>query len=206
MASRQKTDYFDRLTVQSEYSLKASRLLRSFLGTYEMSDIFRIRSDMEELHKASYSQSRDILSALETDFLPPLDREDIFSLSVGILKSAETFCDAFRYIYTYNNAENKSAVRLATTAEECCFTLHSAVSGLKNFRKSDRNKSFFEEIEALRIRSDEEYFKAMERIYSETADARRIFCAANIYNAVRKCCDTCNDTVILLDTAVMKNV
>ncbi len=206
MANRQKIDYFDRLTKQSEYSLKASEVLSDFLVFCEMSDIFGIRSSMQELKNLSLSQSKEILSSLTEDFLPPFDREDIFLLSDGILKVTETFCDAFQFIYTYNNTEFKGTAKFARIASECCFTMHSAVSGLKNCKKRGGQKSFFEEITALKAKSDEEYFRALSGIYSETADARKAFFTANVYNSIRKCCDTCIDTVILIETAVMKNV
>ena len=207
MAIKQKTDYFDRLINESEYSLKALKLLKDFLRQYSVSDIFEIQKEMKSLRNSCETESEEISKALETEFLPPLDREDIYFLSRSILKVADTFFDAFQCIYIYNPyALTKDTVQLFEISFSMCTEMHKAICEMKNYRKRDRLQEKINACLGMKENLIEAYETALRSLLSDTNDMRKILSFTKIYDSIRKCFAECEETVLLIETVVMKNV
>ena len=187
MTKRAKTDYFDSLANQSEYSLKASRLLDTFISKYDISDIFRVTDEMRRLRSESQKGEKNLLSALKEEFLPPIDSEDIFMLAKGISKVTAALCDISDFIYICNPyTVTDGTARLSQSLLFCVDKLHTAVASLKD--------SF-----------DTVYKKAQKELFGETADVRKLLCFTEIHGNFRKCCDACSLAAQLLEATVMKN-
>ena len=207
MAIKQKTDYFDRLINESEYSLEASKLLKDFLRQYSVSDIFEIQKEIKSLRNSCKAESEEIFKALETEFLPPLDREDIYFLSRSILKVTDTFFDVFQCIYIYNPyALTQDTVRLFEISFDMCTEMHKAICEMKNYRKRDRLQEKINACLGFKENLIEAYETALRSLLSDTNDMRKILSFTKIYDSIRKCFAECEETVLLIETVVMKNV
>ena len=207
MISRQKTDYFDKLRIQSEYSLKASELFKDFLRQYTLSDIFDMQNKFEALKNFCKHECNELLAALKCEFLPPLDREDILALSRSLEAVFKNICDVFECIYIYNpNSLTRHTVILFSHADSICKEMHKAVCEMKNFKKSNQLQKSITSCFELKEEADKAYVKALRDLMSTSNDMRKILSFTKIYDSIIKCCDACKSVVLLLETAVMKNV
>ncbi len=206
MTKRAKTDYFDSLANQSEYSLKASRLLDTFISKYDISDIFRVTDEMRRLRSESQKGEKNLLSALKEEFLPPIDSEDIFMLAKGISKVTAALCDISDFIYICNPyTVTDGTARLSQSLLFCVDKLHTAVASLKDYKKRDSMTACLDGYVQSKDSFDTVYKKAQKELFGETADVRRLLCFTEIHGNFRKCCDACSLAAQLLEATVMKN-
>jgi len=74
-------DYFECLVNMSGFALEEAKLLKEILSDYHPDTLKEQRVRMHELEHGCDLIKHDMTTALVKDFLPPIDREDLFRLS-----------------------------------------------------------------------------------------------------------------------------
>ena len=206
MQRTKKQDYFLTLERQSAFGVQASRLLRACLADF---DPFRLPEAVQEMHEVERQADvlrRELTAALSGDFLPPIDREDLLSLSMELDDVTDAAEDTMRHLYMFNiDRVLSDALPLADTSLSCCEALHRVVQSFRDFKKIDKLQPLLLPVHEWEKRSDALYTESVRRLYCGTNDPRQLLRWTQIYGNLERCCDICEHAADRMETVLFKN-
>lgn len=78
--AKMKNDYFKLMEQQVSYCVQASDLLGEILSKYSAAEIPQQREKMHAIEHQADALRHDILSRLSTEFITPMDQEDLLEM------------------------------------------------------------------------------------------------------------------------------
>lgn len=200
------TDYFALLSAQCAYCVQAAELLAEFFGDYSAEALPERRAMLHEIEHRADEKQHDILERLSTEFITPIEQEDITQLVQTIDDVTDALDDILIECYTYH------VDRLPEGAQDfcghvlgCVRTLASAVDELRSFKKPTRLRALVVEVNAMESRADEVYAAWMHRLFASTEDVRALLGGRAILESMEACCDQCEHAADVIDRIIMKN-
>lgn len=154
-------------------------------------------------HKGD-DQKRKIITMLNTTFITPLDREDIYGLA-SALDAILNLIDASAQRFVTYRVEKPTieAKELAFIIVRCCHTLSSALNHL-----GKRHDDIFEqcvELNALENEADKVCREAISRLFDQEKDPIQLIKWKEIYETLERTTDRCEDAANILESVVVKN-
>lgn len=206
MSKKREYDYFEAFVNLGEFSLKAANMLNETLKDFDKIDIEKKVVEMHDVEHTADIAKHNLLNHLIKEFLPPIEREDIMSLSQGIDDVTDAVEDVLIYVNMFNVKEIPTEVKEFTDLiVECCKSMNVALGQLKNFKKSKTLHQEIIEINRLEEEGDALYTKAVKGLYQEITDPIYIIAFTEIYRRLEKCCDSCEDVADYIESIVLKN-
>ncbi|MFA6628122.1 MAG: DUF47 family protein [Bacilli bacterium] len=204
--SKHNKFYFEEFIECVAFAKTAAKLLIEILNNYKPESI---KSSLEKMHKIEHTadlEKHEIIEKLVKEFIPPIEREDIISLTQEIDDVTDAFEDVLMKLYMYNIQEiRKDAIEFARVALQCAEALHVAVTEFANFQKSTTLHQAIIEVNRLEEVGDQIYLKVVHDLFAEEVDPRTLIIWEEIYYRLEKCCDQCEDVADVIETIVMKN-
>lgn len=149
-------------------------------------------------------QKRKIIRMLNTTFITPLDREDIYGLATA-LDSILNLIDASaqRFVMYRVDQPTTEAKELAFIIVRCCHTLSSALNHLGK-RHDDIHEQCVE-LNSLENEADNVCREAIRRLFAEETDPIQLIKWKEIYEILERTTDRCEDAANILESVVVKN-
>ena len=136
--ARRKNDYFKLMEEQVSYCVQASELLENILANFSVETINFEREKMHEIERAGDEIYHDIVTKLTSEFITPLDQEDILRLVQLIDTITDAVDEVVQNFYMYNVTKvTPDAVALSKLANKCIKAFAEVVSEMKNFKKPE---------------------------------------------------------------------
>ena len=206
MPNKRKQDYFLILERQSAYGVQAAQILKDFLSDF---DAFRMPETVREMHRIEQEADevrKELTEALSREFLPPIEREDLLSLSMQLDDVTDAVEDTLRHLYMFNiESAAPDAVGLAEATLSCCGALHKAVQGFREFKKMEKFRPLLLPVHEWESRSDALYTESVRSLYCGTNDPRQLLRWTQIYGNLESCCDICEHAADVMETVMFKN-
>lgn len=206
MAGKKDFNYFEAFIGLSGFSMKSALILNKTLSEF---DVNKIETKIQEMHNIEHSADiakHDLLARLVKEFLPPIEREDIISLSQKIDDVTDAIEDVLICINMYNVQQIRPEIlQFTETIVACCKSLDSALVEFQNFKKSKKLHEEIVEINRLEEEGDALYMNGVRNLYKTTKDPVELMVWTEIYRRLEKCCDACEDVADDIETIVMKN-
>ncbi|HXG65349.1 MAG TPA: DUF47 family protein [Blastocatellia bacterium] len=144
-----------------------------------------------------------ITQKLNSSFITPIDREDIYLLVTELDDIIDMINDLARRLEIYSVTTPRS------DAKEIANLLGRATSEIKDaFTLLERNERVNERLRAIRQlekEADTLYSAAIRRLFSEEKDAIEVVKWMSIYEALENSVDRCKDVAEVLEAVVVKN-
>jgi len=206
MGKRGGYDYFGFFIEMAECARDASKLLEQTLEDFQPS---RLKSVMEQMHAIEHSadmKKHAMTEHLVTEFLPPIDREDINRLSAIQDDLIDSIEDVLISMYMYGVTSCRpDAVGMARIITTCTKELVALLKDFHHLRKANDMKKRIIEVNRLEEVGDKLHLEAMRGLYLGEKDAVAIGVWKDIYNFLEKCCDECEHVADAVEEIVMKN-
>ena len=203
---KQDTFYFDNFKACAEYSLKAARLLDEIMENYSRSTIKSYVDKMHEIEHSGDKKKHEMLDHLAKEFLPPIEREDIVSLSQNIDNMTDKIEDVMLRVYMNNVQDIESnALKMTDVVIECCDAVRDLLVEFKNFKRSKTLKQLIIRINDLEEESDKLFMQSIRGLYTESEDPIRIIAWRDIYIYLERCADACEHVADVVESVIMKN-
>ena len=137
MARKLKNDYFKIFVKLVEYSLAAAEDLHDTLSQFR---IEKLPQKMEHLHKIEHNadqEKHEMMRQLATEFITPIEREDIIRLSQEIDDVTDAIEDVLLRMYMFNiSAMTADALLFSEAIVKACRGLKITMEEFHNFKKS----------------------------------------------------------------------
>lgn len=159
---------------------------------------------VKDIEHQGDEQKRKIITMLNTTFITPLDREDIYGLATA-LDSILNLIDASAQRFVTYRVEKPTveAKELAFIIVRCCHTLSTALNHL-----GKRHDDIFEqcvELNSLENEADKVCREAISRLFDEERDPIQLIKWKEIYEILERTTDKCEDAANILESVVVKN-
>lgn len=206
MKNNKNFNYFKAFIELSSYSTKAVEILMNTLKNFDSS---KIEDNIKEIHNVEHSAdlaNHELINRLIKEFLPPIEREDIISLSKKIDDVTDAVEDVLIAINMYNIQVIRPEVfKFIDVIMKCCKSMHTALVEFENFKKSKNLHNEIITINELEEEGDALYVNGVKELYQNCKDPIELMVWTEIYNRLEKCCDKCEHVADDIENIVMKN-
>lgn len=190
--AKKNNDYFAMIKKQSAYCVEASNLLEEILCKFNAESINAYREQMHEIEHAADEIHHDILNRLSTEFITPIDQEDILRLVQIIDDITDALDEVILDVYMYHiDVIPEETGRLSQVVNRCVKSLHEATGELKNFKKPDTLRALLVKVNDIETEADEVYIEAVHKLFGSGADEKTLLGVREMYESLESCCDLC---------------
>ncbi len=203
--AKKTNNYFDLIKKQTSYCVEASNLLEEILCKFN-ADINAYRSQMHEIEHTADEIHHDILNKLSTEFITPIDQEDILRLVQIIDDITDALDEVILDIYMYRiEAIPERTAELSKIVNRCVSALYEATDELKNFKKPELLRTKLVSVNDIEGEADEVYNDAIYKLFGSSADVKTLIGSREIYEGLENCCDLCEHAADVIEQVIIKN-
>lgn len=204
--AKKNNDYFELIKKQTSCCVEASNLLEEVLCEFDMDSINEYRKQMHEIeHKADIIH-HDILSKLSTEFITPIDQEDILRLVQIIDDITDALDEVILDIYMYHiDTISKKTVELSKNVNRCVKALDEAAIELKNFKKRDALHTLLVKLNDIESEADQIFVEGMYELFGSAVNGKILLGQKAVYEGLENCCDLCEHAADIIEQIVIKN-
>lgn len=204
--AKKNNNYFELIKKQSSYCVEASNLLEEILCKFNSDSVNAYRNQMHEIEHNADGIHHDILNKLSTEFITPIDQEDILRLVQIIDDITDALDEVILDIYMYHIEEiPEKTAELSKIVNRCVCALYEAADELKNFKKPEELRTKLVKVNDIEGEADEIYTDAIYKLFSSTTDVKILLGGKAIYEGLENCCDLCEHAADVIEQVIIKN-
>jgi predicted phosphate transport protein (TIGR00153 family) len=144
-----------------------------------------------------------ITTKLNSSFITPFDREDIYTLAVALDDVCDYMDAAGRAVVMYNVQESDPhAIKLAIICQKLAAEVHKALELLE---RGKGMQPHLLEIQRLENEADDVYFHAIAELFKNAPDAINIIRWKELYEILENCTDRCESVGYIIESIVLKH-
>jgi predicted phosphate transport protein (TIGR00153 family) len=193
--------FFELFIEAGQNTLRAARLLDEMMGTWpDAADMGR------EILKAEQEGDRithDIVQRLNTTFVTPIDREDIYALATQMDDIVDYTEEAADFLGLYNiEAPMAQAQALTKVLVEACDQLAQGLEHLRDFKGLER---YWIEIHRLENEGDRISRDAVASLFSNGIDPMVVIRWKDMFAVLENAIDATETAAQIIEGIVIKN-
>lgn len=199
-------DYFALISTQTACCVQAAELLCGFFEEYSADMLLQRKKEIHAIEHQADEIQHEILRKLSTEFITPIEQEDIVHLVQIIDDVTDALDNVLLECHMYH------IVRLPAGAEafskhvlSCVKTLHDATAELKNFKKPTQLRALLVAVNTMESKADDAYVEYVHSLFGTDADVRGLLGGKAIFDSLEACCDLCEHAADVIDQIIMKN-
>jgi len=206
MKNRNSYSYFEAFVNLSKFSLSSAELLNKTLSNFDVNGLSEKVKEMHHIEHSADIAKHEMLNRLVKEFLPPIEREDITSLSQKIDDVTDAVEDVLIYIDIFNVQTIRPEIfKFTELIMDCCRSMDVALVEFQNFKNSKTLHTKIIEINRWEEDGDALYVDAVRKLYKTSKDPIELMVWTEIFHRLEKCCDSCEDVANDIENIVMKN-
>lgn len=208
MPRKMKYDYFKAFESQVDIALAEADLLitviRDFTTAEAVKDILPEAHDLE--HRGD-TINHNIYTALATDFITPIDRDDILQIAQALDNVIDYIEDVIRMFYVMDvHFMHRDLEQVGILIKKSCEALKVGMREFTNFKKSAMFKRVLVEVNDYEEEADRLYDEMTHNLYTKDADnPLRVIVWSRIFAKIEKCSDACEHVADIMGTVLLKN-
>ena len=204
--AKKQNDYFELIQKQSAYCVEASNLLEDILCKFNADSVETYRTQMHGIEHQADEIHHDILKKLSTEFITPIDQEDILRLVQIIDDITDALDEVIMDVYMYHiDVIPERTADLSRIVNQCVKALHEATAELKNFKKPEKIKGLLIKVNDIEIEADGVYMESIYALFGSDLDGKALLGAKAVYEGLENCCDLCENAADVIEQVIIKN-
>lgn len=204
--TKKNRDYFVLLKKQMSCCIEAAGLLETLLSGTSAADADACRGRVRGLGAAAAALYQDILRGLSTEFITPIDQEDILRLSQSVAELMDALAKAFVDVQIYHIGQlPEHSAELSRSMAACVYALLEAMEELKNFKKPELLRAKLLRVKVRRSEAEDIYTDAVCALFARMKDCRLLLGSKALYDSLQSCCVLCGRTAALMEQIIIKN-
>lgn len=204
--AKKQNNYFELIQKQSAYCVEASNLLEDILCKFNAGSVGTYRTQMHGIEHQADEIHHDILKKLSTEFITPIDQEDILRLVQIIDDITDALDEVILDVYMYHiDVIPERTADLSRIVNRCVKALHEAASELKNFKKPEKLRQLLIKVNDIEIEADGVYMESIYALFGSDLDGKALLGAKAVYEGLENCCDLCEHAADVIEQVIIKN-
>ena len=204
--AKKNNDYFELIKEQTSYCASAADLLEEILCKFDAKNIHTYRKQIHDIEHGADEIHHDILKRLSTEFITPIDQEDILHLVQIIDDITDALDEVIMQIYMYHiDLIPKRVAELSVIVRRCVKSLDVAIAELKNFKKREGIHCLLVKVNDIEIEADEVYMNAIYELFDSNVSEKTLIGLNAVYESLENCCDLCEHAADVIEQIIIKN-
>ncbi len=206
MARKKDSFYFDSFVACAKLSSQAARLLAEVMRSYDPDTIAQRIDEMHAIEQAADEHKHEVLDALVTAFVTPIEREDIAALSDYLDTVVDRIEGVLLRLYFDNiRTIRPDALPLVEKIERSCDEMGTLLAELAQFKRSKTLREHVIVINSIEEEADSLYIEAMRTLHTSCDDPMEVFTWHEVYTFLEYCVDSVEHVADTVSSIVMKN-
>jgi predicted phosphate transport protein (TIGR00153 family) len=199
--------YYDSFPTLCHYSVLCEEKILAFLKDFDPAKTEELKNEVHELEHQADDTKHEVERKLLTEFMTPIDREDIFEL----LRLIDDITDAVEevslklYIYNYTELPPDTLPFVESTLT-CIKTTEECLRHFPDFLNQEVIVPYIQEVIKYEEEGDEEYVKDVRAIYLTEKDGFKRHKAEAMYSMLEETSDRCREVCKYVRTVIYKNL
>jgi predicted phosphate transport protein (TIGR00153 family) len=161
---------------------------------------------IRQLEREGDDVAHRTLNRLDTTFITPFDREDIYNLMRLMDDVVDEIDAAAKRLTLYQIAEPTPwLIKQTEVLLQACQCVGAAVPQLRSLKKVDGLRARLAEIHSLENAGDDINHAAAAELYSKSTNAIDVLKWKEIYDLTERAIDRCEDIANTLEAIILKN-
>ncbi len=195
------TSFFDLFAAQAQHLVVGAGLLAEILGA-DRAGRETIAKQMREVEHACDESTHEIMRKLNSTFVTPFDREDIYSLASGLDDCMDLMEEAADLIVLYKIDELPTAVADQIEVLQRCAELTSAA--MPRLRSMKDLSDYWVEINRLENQADRVYRKLLGDLMDNATDAIALIKVKEVVAELEAAADAFEKVANYVETIAVK--
>lgn len=203
---KEKFNYYDYFVKNADYALQSATILKKFVDNFEIEKTKDLEQQIHDLESTADESHHCILNYLMRDFLPPIDREDIVTLTHKIDNLSDAIDEVAININVLNLTElTPEIVVFAKLLLECCSITKEVLVFWRDKKRYSEIQEKIIKINILEEEGDVFYQDSIKSLFKDNKDPIEILKWTRIYDCLEECYDACEDIAGFVDRILLKN-
>jgi len=196
------TEFYDLFTRAGQNALEAARLVERRFGEFPQDTVRQ--AEVKALEHKGDEVTREILELLNTQYITPFDREDIYELAKAIDDVVDYMENASDLLGLYKvESRLDAALDQCKVLVEMAEHLAAALADLKQLRRVEPQVI---EMKRLEDEGDRIVRSAIAALFENSVDPLVVIRWKDILEALEDAIDSCETAADLVGNIVVKNV
>ncbi len=206
-AKKRKFNYFECFIRMTEFANREAALFVEMVDNFDPDKLDDYKAAIHENEHACDKEKHAMAEALVRDFLPPIDRDDLFHLAHVVDNLTDSIDSIMSLFYMLNlRALRDDAKEFASLISESCAMAYDLMVEFQNFKKSSKLRDLVIALNDLEEKGDRLHAEAMRRLScEENIDTRALIEWRQIYTCFEECVDMAESVADNVESIVMKN-
>ena len=197
-----ETDFFEIFDKVAQNVNKGAQLLVTMMENFDQREA-RAKDIYDTEHEGDML-THDIMKKLNSSFITPIDREDLYALAASLDDVIDLIWSATDRIMIFNiTAVTPEAISISKHLLETTDVMMKSIGKLKEKNYSHVQELCIE-INRLENRVDREFRDALGKLFKESNDPLYIIKWKEIYELLEDASDRCEDVANTLEAIVLK--
>ena len=208
MARKTKFDYFDAFERQTDLAVKESELLIETIENFTTAQaILDVMPRVQQVEHRGDEISHDVFTAIATDFITPIEREDIMLLTQHLDDIVDYIEDVIQRFYMYDiHFMHDNAAEFARLINKSCVALDHAMEDFRDFKKSKPFRQSLIDVNTYEEEADVFYMKTMRDLHTKDRDnALHVLVWSQVFACMERVTDACEHAADNMRTIMLKN-
>ena len=194
--------FFDLFSEAGQNSLRAAKLLRDMLQKWPDATEGLSR-DILKAEQEGDRVTHDIIRRLNTTFVTPIDREDIYGLATQLDDIVDYIEEVADFMVLYRiEAPMDKATELAQILHQSCRAIAGAIPRLRTFKDIHH---YTVEVNRLENDGDRVAREAIASLFERGIDPMLVIRWKDIFERLEDAIDSCESVANILEGIVIKN-
>jgi hypothetical protein len=208
MARRKAYNYFEAFDQMAQHAYDAALFLQGvFTNFYPDSQI--MFDNVNKIHVIEHEADgirHECIEHLSTEFITPIEREDIMELIQKLDSVVDSIDDVVRTMYMFNIKEPfAEAKEFADLIVKCTEALKVVMSKFENFRKSESIKEDMVKVNTIEDEGDLLHLRTVRYLYVFENGTINVIRKNRLIDGMEDCLDACEEVVDSVERVIMKN-
>ena len=199
--------YFDSFPILAHYSVQCGEMILEYMKNFDPKRLEEVKTSVHLIEHKADELKHEVTAKLLTEFMTPIDREDIFEL----LRMIDDVTDAIEEIslklYLYNYTElPRDTVEFTEITLECMKKMEECLEQMPHYLDNDHFNSYVKAVVLLEEEGDKKYIEDTHYLYAHETDALKIHKAEQMYMMLEDVSDRCREVCRYVQNVALKNI
>ena len=212
MAKKNKFNYFDAFQQQVEVAAEeAEILIQAIEGFTTAEDLKPLLERAHEIEHRGDEVNHTIRTYVSTDFITPIDREDIVELGQRLDDVTDNIEGILQRFYMFDvHFMHERAIEFAVIIKKSIKALSKSMDSFREFKKVKKIRAMVQDVNDLEELADDLHIEVIRELYTKDAEnsenAVRVEVWSSLFDRLEATIDSCKEVADTMSTIMLKNV
>lgn len=206
MAKKKDNFFYQNFKESIAISLEAAEYLKTVLASFDAGQLETHLEKMHEIEHKGDAKKHEMTEELVRAFITPIERDDLYDLSMDIDDVTDSIEDILIHMYINNiTSLRPKVIEYADLLIQSCTKLQMILEELENFKKSKTLKDLLIEVNHLEEIGDSMYCENMHNIMATEKDPIQLLAWREVYECFELAYDACEDVADVVESIIIEN-